>query len=559
MLVPPMRSGISRSLGACAFLLLASCGTTPPVGSLDATTQPYPLADASRASPPPILHVWLTTRDLTSRVARQADLTPTAPALRPGDLTFDMTAALQTVDGFGAAMTDTSAYLLETGLAAPARARVMADLFSRPAGIGLSLMRVPMGSSDFTACSCTYSYDDGAGSNAAPTADAAPESGAFAGAADSSADSDAPGDAARGASGPDAVEGAPSPASPSPDPTLAAFTTAHDDAYVIPALRLAQSLNPSLEVFANPWSPPAWMKTNASMLGTANGGPGTLLPAAADPLARYFVRFVEDYRAKGVSLWGITPQNEPSVAPDSYSGMAWSASDEATFIADHLAPALADAGLGDVKILGGDDSGASLPFAQALFANARAASALYATAWHCYGGLGDMTAIHAARPDLPLYMTECSTGPMGIAGDATAQVLTAMANWASGAVLWNLALDTAGGPKMGVGCVGCSGLVTVDANAGTYDYTINYYELAQFSKFVAPGAKHVARAGGNGVSAEGFRNPDGTVVVVAYNAGTDDQALTFGWPDGRAFRYLLPSEATVTFTSSAVGVSDAGM
>ncbi len=518
MLVPPMRPAIARSLCACAcaFPLLASCGTASRVGSLDGP-----------GASPPLLHVWLTTPDLTSHLARQPDLASTGPALGPGDLTFDMTAALQTVDGFGAAMTDTSAYLLETGLAAPARARVMADLFSRPAGIGLSLVRVPMGSSDFTACSCTYSYDDGAGSNAAPTADAA--------------------------------GGAPSPASPSPDPTLAAFTTAHDDAYVIPALRLAQSLNPSLAVFANPWSPPAWMKTNASMLGAANGEPGTLLPAAADPLAGYFVRFVEDYRAKGVSLWGITPQNEPSVAPDSYSGMAWSASDEASFIADHLAPALADAGLGDVKILGGDDSGASLPFAQALFANGRAASALYATAWHCYGGLGDMTAIHAARPDLTLYMTECSTGPTGIAGDATAQVLAAMANWASGAVLWNLALDTTGGPKMGVGCVGCTGLVTVDANAGTYDYTINYYELAQFSKFVAPGSKHVARVGGNGVSAEGFRNPDGTVVVVAYNAGTDDQALTFGWPDGRAFRYLLPAEATVTFTSSAVGVSDAGM
>ena len=508
----------TSSVAACALTLLAACsdGSSPrPAGDGaapdgdgrldDADTDGF-VEDATAAevdgggTPLPTVHVWLTTSDLTDHLTLQPGVV-TSPA-EATDLTFDDSTGLQTIDGFGAAMTDTSASLLENALGPEARAQVMADLFSRTTGIGLSLVRVPMGSSDFSACSCTYSYDDG-----------------------------------------------------TTDATLAGFSTAHDDAYILPALAQAQALNAQLKIFANPWSPPGWMKTNGSMLGTTDGGAGTLLPAAYDPLAQYFVRFLQDYAAHGVPVWGVTPQNEPSIAPDSYSGMAWTASEEADFIANHLAPALVAAGLNDVRILGGDDIGASLSFAQTLFANA--SESLYATTWHCYTGLSDMAAIHAAYPDKPLYMSECSTGPTGIAGDAAQQVLTSLSNWASGAVLWNLALDTSGGPKMGAGCVGCTGLVTVDTtggDGGAPSYTINYYELAQFSKFVVPGAARVAHAGGDGVSAEAFRNPDGTSAVIAYNPGTTPESFGVSWASAGSFRYTLPPGATVTFTDSDAGM-----
>ena len=347
---------------------------------------------------------------------------------------------MQAVDGFGAAVTSTSAHLLQQVLGAQAQAQVTADLFARPAGIGLSMMRVPMGSSDFSACSCTYSYDDGAA-----------------------------------------------------DPTLAGFSTSVDDAYVIPALRQALAVNPRLEIFANPWSPPAWMKTDGSMLGTANGAAGTLVAADLDPLAQYFVRFLQEYAEKGVPVWGIPPGagragRRRATARGSVVGVRRGR----TSVGVRLGPALADAGLSGVKVLGGDDVGASFGFAQTLFDSDAAASALSATAWHCYAGLGDMTAIHDAHPSVPVYMTECSTGPTGIAGDTSIQVILAMSSWASGAVLWNLALDPSGGPKMGTGCVGCTGLVTIDETSGAATYTINYpYELGQFSKFVAPGAARV--------------------------------------------------------------------
>lgn len=451
---------------------------------------------ACQASPPPgPVHVWLTAPGGSAHLSRQADVHPAAGGT--SDISFEETALLQAIDGFGAAFTDSSTSLLWNGLTPAARAAAMRDLFGRPDGIGLAFMRIPMGASDFTACSCSYSYDD-------------------------------------------AADG---------DPALAAFSTATDDADVLPVIREALTINPDIKLVANPWSPPAWMKTNGSMLGTVADQVGTLRDDAAGPLGQYFAAFLQDYRRKGVPVWAVTPQNEPSIAPDTYPGMSLSAQAEATFISNDLAPALVAAGVGDVKILGGDDVGASLPFAQALWSSP-AAAALAGTAWHCYGGLDDMSAMHAQRPEQPLYVTECSTGPTGIAGETTPQVMAALANWASGVLLWNLALDPNGGPKQGHGCDGCTGLVTIDSATDSAVPTINHDELGQFSKFIAPGAHRLGGGGGSSVTAQGFLNPDGSLVVVAYNPGAAAASVTVGWRALGTFRYSLPAGATVTFTDA---------
>ena len=482
--------GASGTGGVTTTGMGGATGSGGEGGSIDGG----PGGSGGAVVPPDAVHVWLTTPDLRSKLTRQADIIPTGSGT--ANVTFDESDRRQTLDGFGAAFTDTSAWLLQTQLSVANRDKVMSDLFSRPSGIGLSFMRVPMGSSDFTQCSCTYSYDDGAA-----------------------------------------------------DPVLGRFSTAHDDAYIIPVLKRAQMINPQMKLFANPWSAPAWMKTNNSMLGV-NGG--ALRSDALEPLAQYFVRFLQDYKAKGVAVWGITPQNEPTNQPSSYSAMLLPAGVETQWIANNLVPALNAAGLTDVKILGGDDTGVNPQYATTLFANATATNALYATAWHCYvGDLTAMTSIHNAHPEKPLYLTECSTGPTGIAGDATERTLVSTNNWASGVVLWNLALDQNGGPKMGVGCEGCTGLVTIDTRTGEYAYTINYYELGQFSKFVAPGAQQLAYTDGAGIWAQAYRNPDGTIAVVAYNRGSSAAAFTVAWKGQGVFSYTAPAGATVTFTNVA--------
>ncbi|WP_163010895.1 ricin-type beta-trefoil lectin domain protein [Streptomyces dangxiongensis] len=461
-------------------------------------------ADATTAT----VGVTLTTSDLSSALTPQPGVGLGPVSSGPVNLTVDDSRSYQSIDGFGAAFTDSSTYLLQNKLDATTRDQVMKALFSRGTGIGLSLMRVPMGSSDYTATPAsnpsTYSYDDDNGVA---------------------------------------------------DPSLSHFSTAHDDTYVIPVIKRAQSLNPSMKLFANNWSPPAWMKTNNSMLGSSGGGNGSLNPSAYGPLAQYYVKFLRDYKAKGVDVWGITPQNEPDQAPSSYSGMVLSGAEESDFIKNNLAPALAQAGLNTV-ILGGDSSHPDLPFANTLLGDSATYNAVYGTAWHCYwNDLQNMTTIHNSFPGKKLYESECSTGP-GIAPmNATQLALESTSNWASGALLWNLALDANGGPKMGEGCNGCTGLVTIDQSTGKVTYNDNYYQLGQFSKFVVPGATRIGSTDGGGIWSQAYRNPDGGEVAVAYNTNSSRTDFTVTWNGSGSFSYTLPAHATVTFTKNAGGAA----
>ena len=459
-----------------------------------------------------VIGVTLTTSNLSDALTPQPGIALGPVSSGSVNLTVDDTHSYQSIDGFGAAFTDAADYLLYDSLSSSTRAQVMNALFSPTSGIGLSLMRVPMGSSDFTATPTSnpsaYSYDDNGGVA---------------------------------------------------DPTLANFSVAHDQAYTIPVIKQAAALNPSMKLVATEWSPPAWMKTTGSMLGANNA---TLVTGDEPVLAQYFTKFLQAYKALGVNIWAVTPQNEPSLAPPTYSGMLFPASREASFIANDLAPDITAAGLG-TQIIGGDDVSTNTAYADTLLGNSSVYSDIAGTAWHCYNNdLGNMTTIHTSYPGKKLYETECSTGATGIAPMNAAQlVLESTYNWASGAMLWNLALNPSGGPKMGQGCNGCTGLVTINQSTGAATFTDNYYQLGQFSKFVTPGAVLIGSSdgshSGSGIWSQAYRNPDGTEVSVAYNTNSSPTTFTMTWDGAGSFSYTLPAGATVTFTKSAANGASA--
>lgn len=152
------------------------------------------------------MHVTLTTVRLTDALSSMPDVEFCKQSIRRGGVVSVSDAMhYQRIRGFGAAMTDSSAWLLMTQAQRSARQAAFAKLFGR-SGIRLGFLRVPMGASDFSARGVPYTYDDVPAGHK--------------------------------------------------DPTLAHFSIAHDRAYIIPALRQARALNPSLRLLANPWSPP---------------------------------------------------------------------------------------------------------------------------------------------------------------------------------------------------------------------------------------------------------------------------------------------------------------
>ena len=416
----------------------------------------------------------------------------------------DAAVRYQRVWSFGAAMTDTSAWLIHDELPTRLQDEVMEDLFSTRFGIGLRFVRVPIGASDFTANGEQYTYDD------AP-----------------------PGER---------------------DPSLKSFSIAHDLPYIIPSLRRALAIDPHIELLGTPWTAPPWMKANDSF---GNGAfAGALLPRYYGTYARYFVKFLKAYRADGVPIGALTVQNEPSFT--TFPGGELSSTAESGFINSYLSPALTSAGLGQVKIFGLDNGAPNLDYAEQLLQGA-ATHDLAGIAWHCYaGGLQDMRRLHRLAPRVDEIMSECSPGV--IPYSPAEAIIAAVRNWASTAALWNIALTRSGGPVRhpNVSCNGCTGLITVSESRHTIKLGLGYYELGQISKYVQPGAvriastplaRYFATSSGYGVTPGlddvAFRNPDGSIVLVAHNNGS---AVTFriAWA-GRAARYRLGPGVTATF------------
>ena len=370
------------------------------------------------------------------------------------------------------------------------------------------------------------------------------------------------------------------------DPTLANFSIGADVTWTIPIIQQALRLNPRLSLMASPWSPPAWMKTEDRLDNLDSNN--YLLPAAYGPLATYVVKFLQAYAGYGIHFFAVTPQNEPGQFTD-YNGMnlpvdataaasatTMAVGNEADLVRGYLGPALVASGLG-AKILGFDSNWVqNYPFTLAgdLANDAQAGSYLQGMAWHCYeGDVEAMAAFHALYPGQEQDETECASGVSP--GDPAEAIIASVRNWANGALVWNVALDQAGGPRQGNGCDECFAPVrVVDATTpGTYTLTSDYYQLGQASKFVQPGAYRVdsshfavyqaglllANPSGANLSTSyanpmsstvddaAFVNPDGSRVLLAYNASYTPRSFKIR-VGNEAFTYAnLPSRGTVTF------------
>lgn len=416
----------------------------------------------------------------------------------PFVISVDPTTTYQQMDGVGASLTDSSAWVIWNKLDSSQRAALMQQLFSPSAGIGIGFLRQPMGASDFSA-SGNYSYDD-------------------------------------------------MPAGQT-DPNLTNFSVAHDDAYIVPLLQQALAINPSAKVVALPWSPPAWMKTNDNMNG------GDMNTAYFPSLAQYFVQFVQAYQQRGIPIYAISVQNEPLFATPNYPTENLSAGEESDFITNHLGPSMTSAGLAGVNIFGYEHNWDNPTYAETVLASS-AGTYVAGTSFHCYAGdVGAQTQIRTAYPTKDIWFTECS-GVVGssFAGDlvwnAQHLLIGATRNWARAVSLWNIALDQNSGPTNG-GCLSCRGVVTVDdsTSPATVTFNVEYYVLGHLGKFVVPGAH---RIGSNtfspgGIEDVAFQNPDGSIVLLVLNGANSSTAFTVRW-DSQTFNYTLPAQSVGTFT-----------
>jgi glucosylceramidase len=380
-------------------------------------------------------------------------------------ITIQPDVSFQNVLGVGAAFTDASCYTLNR--LPPAARQDLLNEFFQPSKMGLSVCRICIGSSDYAAK--VYSYDEGG-----------------------------------------------------PDPELTRFSIDHDREYIIPTLKSARAINPGLFLFASPWSPPAWMKVNNSMLG------GLMEKKHFPAYAKYFIKFLQAYQQAGVPVNAVTIQNEVDTEQDGrMPASLWGQEYETGFVAEHLGPALAEAKL-DTKIWIIDHNYNLWGRAIAELDEADVNRYVDGVAWHGYlGQPSAMSRVHEAHPDKHMYWTE--GGPSINSpkyatdwtdwGETFAGILR---NWARCVVGWNLALDEKGNPN--IGPFDCGGVVTIHSETNRISQSGQYWAFAHYSRAARPGSMRIDSTGDiGGVSHVAFANPDGGNALVLTNRGSEKQ------------------------------------
>ncbi len=453
----------------------------------EVTLTPHPVAGPVK--------LWLSTADRRLRLARQPDIGMSAKESSPTDVVIDIHRKYQSIVGFGAALTDSSAWLLQNRMDDRQRDALLHELFGPPPNLNLNMARLTIGASDFSLR--PYTLDD------LPVGEV--------------------------------------------DPQLLHFNVASNLRDVIPTVREVMSINPQLRVIASPWSAPAWMKTSANLIG------GELLEQFESTYVDYLVKYVDTYRGYGIPIFALTLQNEPGFVPVTYPGMEMPVATRARLIARYLGPALASR-KPRTLILGWDHNWDEPEQPLSVLADPDVARYVDGIAWHCYRGSPYAQGqVHRAFPGKDTYITECSGGDWESSKNGellwfTRDLLLAgLRQWARGVVYWNLALDEHYGPHFG-GCDTCKGVVTIDSRTGEVSRNDEYYAFAHFSRFVLPGA---VRVGSSETDKEinnvAFQNAsDGSVVLVMVNSHVDARRVAVT-QDQTRFQYTLPPQSVATF------------
>ncbi len=418
-----------------------------------------------------------------------ADAASNAPKL-----TLDPSQRFQTVEGFGAAITGSTAVNLAK-MSDEDRLAFLTETFSVDKGLGFSYIRVSIGCSDFSLSEYTCCDEPG-------------------------------------------VEN---------------FKLADEDLdYVFPMLREILKINPELKIVASPWTCPRWMKVNdlKELKPFESWTSGQLNPKYYDDYATYFVKYIEAAREQGVKIDAVTMQNEPLNRGNSASlFMTWQ--EQREFV-KKLGPAIAAAGL-DTEIWAFDhnfnyDSNKEecrdqWGYPLHIYEDEEAAKYVKGAAYHAYGGnKEEMKRVRDARPDKALYFTEQSIGEWGYSfgGDLMwfmREVGIGVMNYDCKAiVVWNLMLDEKRGPNRPGGCTQCFGAVNIESrDYKTLERYSHYYEIGHFSKVVRTGAERVALEGElpRQVYACAFVNLDGSYALAIQNDSDEPKEVEIVCGDSR--------------------------
>jgi glucosylceramidase len=448
--------------------------------------------------------VFVTTNNRSYDFKKQTVDFSKKENLSPATIRLNPEQRYQEMDGFGAAITGSTAYNL-LQMKPEDRTKFLKETFSETEGMGYSYIRVAIGCSDFSLSEYTCRDDKNA---------------AFA-------------------------------------------LTSEENDYVIPVLKEILAIHPGLKILASPWTCPRWMKVNdlVDLKAYNSWTGGHLNPTCYADYAGYFVDWLQTFAEAGVPVYAVTPQNEPLNRGNSASlFMGWQ--EQRDFVKEALSPKLKDAGLNTKIYLfdhnyNYDNMPGQDDYPARIYDAGTDGLPVAGAAYHNYGGNREELAdIHSRYPGKELIFTETSIGTWNDGRNLAVRLMEDMReiglgtvdNWCKAVIVWNLMLDSERGPNREGGCQTCYGAVDIDrSDYGTITRNSHYYVIGHLSSVVKPGAIRIGAGGytAPGVSYTAFENTNGTYALVLLNNTSENKKITI---DGGSnhFSYDAPAKSIVS-------------
>ncbi len=358
-------------------------------------------------------------------------------------ITVDPEALQQTVDGFGACFNELGWDALNV-LPDSSRQKILKDFFT-PEGCNFTICRVPIGANDYARD--WYSLDE------------------------------TPGDFG-----------------------MEHFSIDRDKEVLIPYIKAAMAYNPDLKVWASPWCPPSWMKTNDNyacrpaevndLSPEGAGKEGVTEFIMKEPYlkayALYFEKFVQAYRKEGIHLYAVHVQNEPNSCQP-FPSCVWKPSDQAIFIGRYLGPQFKKDNL-NAQIWYGTYERPYIENVDTILQDPLAGPYITGVGFQ-WAGKQAIAGIHEKYPDLKLMQTESECGDGSNDWKAAEYTWSLIKhyfeNGISAYMYWNMVLDETGKSRWGWKQ---NSLITVDTKTRNFRYNPEYYLFKQLSHTVKPGA-----------------------------------------------------------------------
>lgn len=338
--------------------------------------------------------------------------------------------------------------------------------------------------------------------------------------------------------------------SSTPDPQMEKFSIERDKQYLIPYIKAALAVNPNLQLWGSPWTPPPWMKSNKDYKRGNMTDDDTVLKA----FALYLAKFVEEYGKEGIKIMAIHPQNEPGFVQD-YPSCSWTGALMAKFIGRYLGPTFEERKV-DAQIFIGTMSNAQNDSAVLNAVAGDMTAMKYVKGYGLQWGMLDVYNNLNMNKSLAIWQTEhkCGNYPWmgGYRSDRApndhaygVESWGLIRDWIRRGVTaysaWNMVLDPLGKNSEMERDWKQNALMTVDQNTKKLTITPAYYVFRHVSQYVDPGAKVLGTSGGDALA---FKNPDGSIVAVLYNSGAAKMVtVAMG---GKKYQFNMPGNGWAT-------------